>query len=182
MKIAVGSPNPVKVAAARSVIERVWPGATIASVTVPSGVRVMPLSDAECIEGARNRALAAQQVAQADLGIGIEGGVHEAEGELWLTAWTVIMDGRGRVGIGSSGRLILPQSISDRVRNGEDLGLVMDELLGENNVKQKGGAVGALTAGLIVRQEALTLGVTYALAPFISPQLYGEYRGNHVQQ
>ena len=82
MKIAVGSPNPVKVAAARSVIERVWPGATIASVTVPSGVRVMPLSDAECLEGARNRALAAQQVAQADLGIGIEGGVHEAESEL----------------------------------------------------------------------------------------------------
>ena len=66
MKIAVGSPNPVKVAAARSVIERVWPGATIARVTVPSGVRLMPLSDAECLEGARNGAAAAQQVAQAD--------------------------------------------------------------------------------------------------------------------
>ena len=53
MKVAVGSTNPVKVAAARSVIERVWPGATIASVVVPSGVRPMPLSDAECIEGAK---------------------------------------------------------------------------------------------------------------------------------
>ena len=73
MKVAVGSTNPVKVAAARSVIERVWPGATIASVVVPSGVRPMPLSDAECIEGAKNRAVAAQQVAMADLGIGIDG-------------------------------------------------------------------------------------------------------------
>ncbi|MBK9052362.1 MAG: inosine/xanthosine triphosphatase [Chloroflexi bacterium] len=181
MKVAVGSTNPVKVAAARSVIERVWPGATIASVAVPSGVRAMPLSDAECQEGARNRALAAQQMAQSDMGMGIEGGVHEAEGELWLTAWTVIVDGRGRVGIGSSGRLLLPTNIANRVRSGEELGFVMDEVLEEANVKQKGGAVGALTAGLVLRQEALALGVTYALAPFISPQLYTDNRGNHGQ-
>ncbi|MCL4867511.1 MAG: inosine/xanthosine triphosphatase [Anaerolineae bacterium] len=174
MKIAVGSPNPVKVAAARSVIERVWPGATIVSVSVPSGVRVMPLSDSECLEGAKNRAAAAQQLSQADLGIGIEGGVHEAEGVWWLTAWTVITDGRGRVGMGCSGRIPLPQAIAERVRTGEDLGFIMDELSGENNVKQKGGAIGALTAGLVLRQEALTLGVTYALAPFISPALYHE--------
>ncbi len=172
MKVAVGSTNPVKVAAARSVIERVWPGATIASVVVPSGVRPRPLSDAECIEGAKNRAVAAQQVAMADLGIGIEGGVHEAEGELWLTAWTVIVDNRGRMGKGNSGRLLLPQTIASKIRGGVELGHLMDDLMGENNVKQKGGAVGALTAGLVLRQEALALGVTYALAPLISPQFY----------
>lgn len=175
MKVAVGSMNPVKVAAARSVIERVWPGATIASVSVPSGVRAMPMSDAECQEGAKNRATAAQQVAQANLGIGIEGGVHESEGQLWLTAWTVIVDGRGRVGMGSSGRLILPPSIAQRIRSGEELGPVMDQLMEEANIKQRGGAVGALTAGLVLRQEALALGVTYALAPFISPQLYNNH-------
>ena len=180
MKVAVGSMNPVKVAAARSVVERVWPGATIASVSVPSGVRAMPMSDAECQEGAKNRATAAQQVAQADLGIGIEGGVHESEGQLWLTAWTVVVDGRGRMGMGSSGRLTLPPTIANRIRSGAELGPVMDQLLEEANVKQRGGAVGALTGRLVLRQEALALGVTYALAPFLSPQLYTNHNKDNA--
>jgi non-canonical (house-cleaning) NTP pyrophosphatase len=48
----------------------------------------------------------------------------------------------------------------------------MDELLGEENVKQKGGAIAALTAGLIRRQEAFAHSVAYALAPFVAPQFY----------
>jgi non-canonical (house-cleaning) NTP pyrophosphatase len=48
----------------------------------------------------------------------------------------------------------------------------MDDVLNESNIKQKGGAVGALTGGLVLRQEALALGVAYAMAPFVSPQLF----------
>ena len=36
-----------------------------------------------------------------------------------------------------------------------------------------GGASGAFTAGLVERIESLSLGVTYALAPFLSPQFFG---------
>jgi non-canonical (house-cleaning) NTP pyrophosphatase len=48
----------------------------------------------------------------------------------------------------------------------------MDDVLNETDVKHKGGAVGALTAGLVSRKEALALSVAYALGPFVSPQLY----------
>jgi inosine/xanthosine triphosphatase len=48
----------------------------------------------------------------------------------------------------------------------------MDELLGEENIKQKGGAVGALTAGLVQREQAFALAVAYALAPFVAPHFY----------
>jgi non-canonical (house-cleaning) NTP pyrophosphatase len=51
----------------------------------------------------------------------------------------------------------------------------MDELLGQKNVKQKGGAVGALTAGLVLRQETFAVAVAYALAPFVSPKFYGPW-------
>ena len=48
----------------------------------------------------------------------------------------------------------------------------LDDLLGDHNSKQKGGAVGALTNGLILREETFALAVAYALAPFVSPHLY----------
>jgi non-canonical (house-cleaning) NTP pyrophosphatase len=83
-----------------------------------------------------------------------------------------VVDGNGRSHIGSGTRLLLPEGIIQRVLAGEELGFVMDDLLGEENVKQKGGAIGALTGGLIMRQEAFTHSVAYALAPFIAPQFY----------
>ena len=48
----------------------------------------------------------------------------------------------------------------------------MDELLGDHNTKQKGGAVGALTAGLVSRGTAFAIAVAYAMAPFVSPAFY----------
>lgn len=172
MIVAVGSTNPVKIQAAHSIIERIWSDAEIVGIEVDPGVRAMPMSDWECQEGARNRARSARIMSGADLGIGIEGGVYEENGQLMLTAWTVIVNGRGQEGLGGSGRIPLPEAIATRIRAGEELGYVMDDVLKEVNIKQKGGAVGALTAGLVLRQEALAQGVAYALAPFITPHLY----------
>lgn len=172
MKIAVGSTNPVKIAAVRSVVARVWPDAAVHAVAVASGVSEMPMSDAETRLGAANRARAALAAVAADLGIGLEGGVQPDDAGLLLHGWVVVMDGDGRVGIGGAGRLPLPRAIAQRVHAGEELGHVMDDVLGEQNVKQKGGAVGALTAGLVLREEAFAIGVAYALAPFLTTYLY----------
>ncbi len=174
MKIAVGSTNPVKVAAVRQVALRCWPEAQIIAVEAPSGVARMPMSDAESLRGAQNRALAALAQAQADLGVGLEGGVNPEEIGLVLHGWVAVVDGNGRIGIGGSGRLPLPPVIARRVLAGEELGPVMDELLGQVEVRKQGGAVGALTAGLVLRQDAFAQGVAYALAPFVSPHLYAD--------
>ncbi len=172
MKIAVGSTNPAKIAAVRQMVAQIWPDCQLLPCAVPTGVSVMPLSDAECIAGARNRAAAAQQQTQADLGIGLEGGVQAEPVGLVLTAWAVIVDSHGQEGIGSSGRLPLPAFVAAQIRQGAELGPVMDALLGETNVKQKDGAVGAFTNGLINRRDALAMAVAYALAPFITPHFY----------
>jgi non-canonical (house-cleaning) NTP pyrophosphatase len=83
-----------------------------------------------------------------------------------------VPDRGAQPGEGGSGRIALPEAIAGRVRAGEELGFVMDDVLNDNNVKQKGGAVGAFTAGLVSRQEALALSVVYAIAPFVSRHLY----------
>ncbi len=172
MKIAVGSTNPVKVAAVKSIVSQLWPEAAIQSVDVPTGVSEMPMSDEETITGARNRARAARLAINADLGFGLEGGVHSDPIGLMLQGWVVVTDGNGREGVAGAGRLPLPPLLANRVLAGEELGPIMDNLLGETNVKAKGGAIGALTGGLIPREQAFALGVAYALAPFVAPEFY----------
>lgn len=172
MKIAVGSTNPVKVTAVRSTITRVWPEADVTAVSVPTGVSEMPMTDAETIVGARNRAIAARDQIEANLGIGLEGGVHPNGEGLILHGWVVIVDENGREGVGGAARLPLPQHIANRVLAGEELGPVMDDILNDHNIRQKGGAVGALTNGLVLRSETFAVAVAYALSPFVSPNLY----------
>jgi inosine/xanthosine triphosphatase len=131
------------------------------------------MSDTETVTGARNRAIAARRQLNADLGVGLEGGVNREATGLVLHGWVVVVDGNGREGVGGAARLPLPATIAERVLAGEELGLVMDDLLGKSNVKQKEGAVGVLTAGLVPRQETFAVAVAYARAPFVSTKFYG---------
>lgn len=170
MKIALGSKNPAKIAAVQAVFERVWSNAKVVGVGVRSGVSDMPMSDRECLAGARNRAKAAQEVSQADFGVGLEGGVDETPAGLMLVGWVVIVDSSGREGVSSTARLPLPDHIANRVRAGEELGPVMDDLLGETKSNHRGGAIGSLTAGLIPRSHTFAVAIAYALSPFIAPK------------
>jgi inosine/xanthosine triphosphatase len=172
MKVGVGSKNPAKISAVRSVFEKVWPEVEIVGAAVPSGVSEMPVGDTVILTGARNRAVAVQDRLGADFGVGLEGGVHQDGAGLLLMGWVVIVDRNGREGIGGTGRLPLPEAIAEQVLAGRELGPLMDELLGEENVKQKGGAVGALTAGLVPRSETFAVAVAYALGPFVATDFY----------
>jgi inosine/xanthosine triphosphatase len=173
-RVAVGSTNPVKVAAVRAVIERVAPNARIEARSVPSTVRDQPFGDDETIRGALARARGAREAAGADLGIGIEGGVVELGSESLRTcAWAVVVDAAGRRGVGGSLAMPLPQAVAKLIRDsGLELGVAMDRITGEHDTKHRQGAVGILTAGLVDRQAAYEVLVTYALAPFLTPELW----------
>lgn len=178
MLIAVGSQNPVKIRAVRETFDAAtarvgWPAATVRGVAVPSGVSAMPLSDAECISGARQRAIAALAAVDATFGIGLEGGVNPEPAGLMLLGWVVAVHRDGREGVACTAKTPLPAAIAGRVLAGEELGPLMDELLGAHNTRQKGGAAAALSAGLVRRQAKFAMAVAYALGPFLAPGLYG---------
>jgi len=163
MHVAVGSGNPVKVDA----VEAALPDARVASVPVESGVSEQPFGLAESIEGAETRARRALD--DHDLAVGIEGGVArlpDAEG-LWLVMWAAATDG-DRWGRGDGPSIRLPDDIASRVDAGEELGPVMDDVLGEEEVARSQGAAGALTGGVIDRQGALEAAVAGALGPFLT--------------
>jgi len=172
MKIAVGTKNPVKVRAVKRIAGRMWAHAEVLSVDVPSSVSEQPMSDEEAIEGARNRARLALEKTGADLGIGLEGCSVETRYGMFLTGWVVAVDKKGRTGIGCGGRMLLPDKVASEVRRGKELGPVMDALVGDHNTKQKEGAVGILTRGLIVREEAFHVPLIYALARFYNEEWY----------
>lgn len=171
-KIAVGSLNPVKINAVRGSFVRPWPEATVEGVEVDTGVSAMPMSDDECLTGARNRARLAREMNDADFGVGLEGGVNQESAGLMLLGWVVIVHRDGRESVACTTKIPLPKMLADRVLAGEELGPVMDDVLNATGTAKKGGASGALTAGLVMRQAKFEMAVAYALSPFVAPQFY----------
>lgn len=170
--IAIGSTNPVKVAAVRTEAQAIWPAARLVPLAVDSGVGVMPLTDGDAIAGATRRARQARELADADLGVGLEGAAVDTPQGMMLTGWVAVLDRSGRASVANGGRLPLPPAIAERLRAGEELGPLMDAYSGVANSKQHGGAVGFLTRGLVSREESFRMAVAYALVPFLHPSLY----------
>ena len=164
--------NPVKINAVRGAFVRWQPDASVSGVEVDTGVSAMPMSDKECLTGARNRAKLALEKNNSDFGVGLEGGVNKEDAGLMLLGWVVIVHRDGRESVSCTSKIPLPKMLADRVLAGEELGPVMDDVLNATGTAKKGGASGALTAGLVMRQEKFEMAVAYALAPFVAPQFY----------
>jgi non-canonical (house-cleaning) NTP pyrophosphatase len=58
--------------------------------------------------------------------------------------------------------------VARRVRDGEELGPVVDDLLDESGVARGRGTAGVVTGGRVDRRDALRTAVAGALAPFRS--------------
>lgn len=164
MRIALGSRNPVKVAATERAAGPLAP--TVEALAVDSGVAEQPRSRTETITGAENRAENALGEGQ-DLAVGIEGGVETVGETLYLIMWAAATDG-DRLKRGGGPSIPLPDAIAGRVEGGEELGPVMDDVLGQEGVGRDQGAAGALTGGVIDRESALAHAVAGALGPWLT--------------
>ena len=171
-RVAVGSTNPVKLAAVRAVLAALAPNATVEAVAVASTVRDQPWGDEETIRGARARARAACAALGAELGVGIEGGVVDGEDGLRTCAWAAVVSRDGAAATGGSLAMPLPPRVAEAIRAGAELGHAMDALTGLRDTKHGPGAVGVLTAGLVDRRRAYETIVAYAMARFIAPEYW----------
>ncbi|MDP8235907.1 MAG: inosine/xanthosine triphosphatase [Candidatus Erginobacter occultus] len=172
MKIAVGSHNPLKLSAVKSVLERIREGDEFIPVDAQSGVSHTPLSNSETIAGARRRAEEARKIAGADWGVGLEGGMNRVGTDWFTCVWCVIFDGRRATAGGGVHFQLPPAVVRSIVEEGKEMGPAMDELAGTIMSKQKMGAEGLLTAGLIDRTTTFEIAAIYALAPRLSPEYY----------
>ena len=172
MKIAVASMNPVKLEAARTAFERVFPEAdiSIVSVNASSGVPDQPMSDDETRQGAVNRARGAlSEMDDADYGVGMEGGIERSGNSYMAFAWMAVVRNGGRLGESRSITLPLPPAIGELIDAGLELGEANDRVFETHNSKQAGGAYGLLTNGLLTRASVYADTLTVALAAFSHP-------------
>lgn len=174
MKIAVGSTNPVKIKATRQAFLKVWPKKKweVVGIEVESGVSSQPKSDLESIRGATNRARGALKQAKSDYGVGIEGGISKINGIWFDTAWIVVLDKKGRKGIGSTINMPTPPSFIKKVEKGMEVGHIDDEVFKKQNSKHQEGHFGLMTKNALTRKSAYIEGVISALVPFIHPGLF----------
>lgn len=170
MKIIVGSTNPVKIGAVEEVFSQYYSNCEVVGVAVGSGVSEQPIGEEETRRGAVNRAK--QSIGNGEYGVGLEGGVTMIEGKMFECAWVAIVNRVGEVGLGGGLYFELPRKVEEGIRKGEELGDVINKLTGEDNVKQKMGAIGIFSKGKLDRKTAYKQIVTTAILKFVSPEWF----------
>jgi inosine/xanthosine triphosphatase len=174
VSIIVASTNPVKVRAAAAGFREALRGRTIRAegVAVPSPVASQPHGDEETLRGAEARAARAREARpDADYWVGIEGGVCDAQGATAAFAWIVVR-AEDQVGRARTATFLLPEAVSELLRQGLELGEADDRVFGRTNSKQDAGAVGLLTRNVIDREALYAHAVVLALIPFLNRELF----------
>lgn len=174
-KIIIASSNPVKLNSTEIGFAKMFPGETFVISGVPAASEVpdQPMSDAETVKGATNRANNISRLKpEADYWVGIEGGLQLIGEELSAFAWVVVKSRDGKSGKGKTGSFILPSKVAELIKQGKELGEADDIVFGTNNSKQANGAVGILTGDVLTRTTFYEPAVILALIPFKNPELY----------
>jgi inosine/xanthosine triphosphatase len=179
--IYVGSLRPAKVDGVREALSQIatvdatFQNADVRPIDVGDVAPRMPLTEAEVIAGARQRASAVADRARAEqatgwYAIGVEGGLDPVHVGYALRSWACVSDGQ-RSSYGAGPTLILPERVARDVLDGAELGDVIDRLAAAP-VRGTRGAWGMLTSGLIGRRDNFRLAVVAAFAPFYNRMMY----------
>lgn len=169
-RVIVGTESESKLAAVKQALAQMFPSQIIKviGVRVDSAVPNQPFGLPQICEGASNRAHAALALDdQAQLAIGLEGGVCEVGSRLINIGMVFIVDKSGNVGLGTSEGIVLPKDVERLVRQGLELSDAMQEVYNIDTVKTR-DCSGYLTMGRLPSDK-------YYLAPAISALL--DYTG-----
>jgi non-canonical (house-cleaning) NTP pyrophosphatase len=185
--IALGSDRAAKVAALTQAVARIgtvdatWKGARIIARPVSISAPAMPLTDDELMQGSRERAETVRQALAADgidpdICVGLEGGFHSVQFDgVWRTylrGWAYASDG-AHGWFGGAPSIEVPASIARRVIDGKlELGQVIDQIAGQQDVRSRQGTWGVLSCDLLTRSMSFEAALIAALAPFYNAPFY----------
>jgi len=169
--IAVASANPAKINAVQQCFTEVFPTQNIEvrGLAVPSGVAAQPMTSAETLSGAQNRLQALKTQLQADFYVSIEAGLEQDLTFAWM-----LIEHQDQLSKARSASLMLPPAALNKLSEGAELGDVMDQLFGTQNIKQAGGAIGLLTGNRLSRSSVYHQALILALIPVLNPALFAK--------
>lgn len=169
MLISVGSTNKVKIEAVKEALNIIGLNATVIGVEVPSNVSPQPFCE-ETLVGARNRAIRALRKTNADIGIGIEGGICVENYTMVAYAVVYAINKDGMENFSKSASFTLPKNVIRDLANGMELGEAIDREFYTKDSKYNEGAVGILTK-YIDRKRLYVDPVILALYPFYNKEI-----------
>ncbi|WP_404404407.1 DUF84 family protein [Jeotgalibacillus malaysiensis] len=150
MNLALGTTNKAKVQAA----EACWNFGEVRGFKTESGVNDQPFGHDETRQGAINRAVNAASCFPEAAGLGLEGGVAEMVDGLYICNWGALTVPGFKEPFTASGASIrLPDELAVPLREGQELGPLMQEFSSQKNIRQHDGAVGFFTNGRITRAQ-----------------------------
>ncbi|MEM3513210.1 MAG: inosine/xanthosine triphosphatase, partial [Thermoplasmata archaeon] len=166
LTIALGSTNPVKVEAAKSVLAKIFPALEMKLYprSVDTGVGKQPF-EGKTVKGAKNRALNA--IGDCDYGIGIEAGLfyNKQMKNYFDVQYCAIVDKYGRITLGHGPGFSYPPEVIETVKKGRSIEEAFEEIYGEKKIGQSIGAIGLLSKGLTDRVQITQQAVLMAFVP-----------------
>lgn len=176
MKILVGSANPVKIESVREAFSCYFENIEVDGININSEVSTQPTNE-ETFLGAKNRAINLKKLSEkenlnSDFFVGIEGGIIKLFNRWFAFGCMCIIDKEGKISFGTSPHFELPEIVVEKLLDGKELGDVIDELTNQKNSKQKNGAIGFFTNGVMNRKELYVEGLKVAIIPFLHPEMF----------
>jgi len=157
-------------AALQAIFEVFGSGNVFHKVPAPSGVKPTPLSDEECIRGARNRVkFARNSQPNADYYIGAEGGLCHIDNKWFIGGWVAVENKEGIEHLGSSARVELPSFIVEVINTDVPLSkVVVPENFPPDLYARRDtlGTNGLITAGIYTRVNEFYDALKVALSCF----------------
>ena len=99
---------------------------------------------------------------------------RDSPGGVWLVMWAAVTDGT-TTHFGAGPSIRLPESVAQQLREGEELGPLLDDELGREDIATQEGAIGVYTDGRVGRTDALEDAVAGAFGPFLRASGDGRY-------
>lgn len=177
MKILVGSNNSTKLDAVKESFKLYFKDKLeVSGRSVDSQVSNQPIGETTFI-GAMNRAKALEKINNKeqlliDYYVGIEGGRIDLNNQSFSSNIVCVINNKGKIGFGISPMFQIPNSISDKLSEGIELGSIINQISDKNKPENKGGAVDYFSKGKISRKEMTKLAIIMALIPFINKEFY----------
>lgn len=175
MKILVGSKNKVKIEAAKEAFLEYFEDVEVIGVPVESNVPDEPVNE-EIYKGAQNRVNNLRRYAEennldVDYFVAVESGISNSLGKWLIINFAVIGDKEGFDSYGTSPGFPVPDKYVDRIIK-EDLGIVMDDIFKEDDLRSKQGGIGLLTKGKIDRKCLSRYAFLMALTEIINGDIW----------
>ncbi|MFJ7407312.1 MULTISPECIES: DUF84 family protein [unclassified Lysinibacillus] len=152
MEIAIGTTNKAKIQSVQAIVNQYFEKVTFTYFKAPSLVSDQPITTEETRLGAINRAKNTSIATGAMLSFGLEGGVTEIDGDMYICNWGALTLADGTTFTAAGAQIILPEEIAQEIRAGKELGPIMERYTQRLDIRQGAGAVGIFTQGIVTRQ------------------------------